>query len=444
MGIKAMIKNIFKKFRLRSKERLVDLTESQYWSLRQLEEFQNKRLEKIISYAYKKIPGYRRKFDEAGITPQDVKKKEDLWKVPIVNRDELQNDDGFVNRKLICCTLYTGGSTGTSLQYYDSVESLRIRWDSHLRGWSWNGYSPGKKLAVISSAQGAVEKENTINLIGDLTTENLEKNVEMLQQFKPQHLRGYVSSLFILAKYCLDNGIQLEGIESINPISENLYDFQRDVMEEAFNCRVFEEYCCNDGGACAWECESHEALHYYMERAIIEEIDGEMIVTDLWNRAMPFIRYRNGDSVTFLKGTCSCGRELPLIKVRGRANDILITPNGPISPTFLVHHGVGLRGPDRKNHEFFTGIRTLQYVQKPGYKVEVNLVPNSSFESTTIDQFSAKLNELMQGMDIRLHIMDDIPAGKKGTRHFIINEDTELLKKWGFEKISHDTCIIQQ
>jgi phenylacetate-CoA ligase len=272
----------------------VDVHASQWWSADELEVFQNQRLRVMIQYAYEHIPGYRKKFDQAGVHPGDIRTKEDLQFLPITTRDELQENKDFVNESLIAATLYTGGSTGESLRYYDSRESMRIRLAAHERGWSWNGYVPGKRLAVISSAQGYVQARNTLNLLGDLTTVHLQKNVEALLHFQPQHLRGYVGSLYILARYCLSHAIHLQGIESINPISENLYPFQRQAMEEAFGCEVYEEYCCNDGGACAWECDAHHGLHYCMERAIIEDIDGEMIVTDLWNRAMPFIRYRNG------------------------------------------------------------------------------------------------------------------------------------------------------
>ena len=306
----------------------VDLSKTQWWPLEDLQELQELRLRKIVAYAYNHLPGYRKKFDQAGVSPKQIRSLDDLPKIPVITREELQNNPDFVNAKLISGTLYTGGSTGTSLKYYESKGSGKIRWNAHLRGWSWNGYKPGKRLAVIASAQGIVEEENTLNLSGVLTTESLQKNIEELQEFRPQHLRGYVGSLYILAKYCLDNSIPIKGIESINPISENLYDFQRATMEKAFGCPVYEEYCCNDGGACAWECDTHEGLHYCMERAIIENIDGEMVVTDLWNRAMPFIRYKNGDSVTFLDKKCSCGRELPLIKVKGRDNDIIITKKG--------------------------------------------------------------------------------------------------------------------
>ena len=423
----------FKQYLLMYINRNIDLNESQWWSIDKLEAFQNKRLRKIIKYAYNNIPGYRRKFDEAKVKPEDIRTKEDLRKLPITTREELQNNKDFVNENLISGTLYTGGSTGTSLKYYESAESGKIRWESHLRGWMWDGYTLGKRLAVISSAQGMVSGENAINLIGDLTTENLEKNVNKLIEFKPQHLRGYVGSLYILARYCLDNNIELDGIESINTISENLYEYQRRTMEEAFDCDVFDEYCCNDGGACAWECSAHEGLHYFMERAIIEDVDGEMVVTDLWNRAMPFIRYKNGDSVKFLKKKCSCGRELPLITVKGRTNDILISKEGPISPTYIMHSwydGAQFEGES----DFRVGFRAVQYVQKNNYFVVINIVKNRNCTEKMIADFEKQLKNTLHGMTYQLNFVEDIPATKKGKRAFIVNEDEELLKKTNYFK----------
>jgi len=408
---------------------IIDLNETQWWTLEQLLEFQEIRLQKIIKYSYNHIPGYRKKFKQAGVSPKQIRSLDDLLKLPIISREELQNNPNFVNSKLISGTLYTGGSTGSSLQYFESKYSGIIRLNTHLRGWSWNGYQPGKRLAVIASAQGVTGERNTLNLHGDLTTENLQKDVEALKKFKPQHLRGYVGSIYILAKYCLDNDIVIEGIESINPISENLYDFQKKTMEEAFNCPVFEEYCCNDGGACAWECDAHVGLHYCMERAIIEEDNGEMIVTDLWNMAMPFIRYINGDSVKFLENKCSCGRELPLIKVKGRDNDVIITKNGALGATFLMYHGIGY---DQES-VFRSGIRTIQYIQKPDYILEVNIVKNSWCTDEELLSLKEKLSEIAPGMKLYINIVNEIPKTKKGKRAFIINEDQELLEKWKIE-----------
>jgi phenylacetate-CoA ligase len=411
-------------------KKIVNLEESQYWSLSKLQAFQDKRLRKIVSYAYRNIPMYREKMIQNKVKPKDINSIADLPKLPITTREEMQANPGFVNKYLVNGALYTGGSTGSSLKYFESRASSRIREGVHLRGWSWNGYVYGKKMAIISSAQGNLEGKNRLGLIGDLTEKNLKENVEKLIQFEPEYLRGYVSSLYILAKYCHDNNITLKSIKAINPISENLYDYQRELMEEVFNCRVFEEYVCNDGGACAWECDEHKGLHYFMERAIIEEIDGEMIVTDLWNKAMPFIRYRNGDSVSFLDTKCSCGRDLPLVKVKGRDNDVIISKKGIISPTFLMHHGIGIAGADKKQNNFRTGIRTVQYIQKPNYVLDINIVKNSWCTDEEISDFTNKIEEIVQDMTFNIKIVKEIAATKKGKRQFIINEDLELLKKW--------------
>lgn len=409
---------------LKSSREIIDLNKSQWWPYKKLVNFQNDRLQKIVTYAYNNISGYRKKFDQAGINPINIKTIKDLSKLPITTREELQNNNNFVNEKLISATLYTGGSTGTSLRYYESSDSGKIRWNSHLRGWSWNGYAPGKRLAVIAGAQGIIGQKNNLALAGALTSINLRKNVNKLLVFKPGYIRGYVGSLFILAKYCLDNGIQLEGIKAIDPVSENLYKYQRKVMEKAFNCDVFEEYCCNDGGACAWECDAHEGLHYFMERSIIEEIDGEMIVTDLWNKAMPFIRYKNGDSIKFLNKKCPCGRKLPLIQVRGRTNDTIITPKGPVGATFLMMRAI------RYDKQHRSGIRTVQYIQRPNYKLIVNIVKNKVCSDKEIAEYQKDLRKLVPKMEIRFNFVDDIATTKKGKRQFIINEDKELLKKW--------------
>ena len=410
---------------------MIDFNESQWWPYEKLVEFQNKRLAEILDYAYNNIPAYRRKFDEAKVKPADIENKDYLYKLPVTTREEMQNNPDFVNTELINDTLYTGGSTGSSLKYYDSEESRYIRAQAHARGWLWNGYTPGKRLAVISSAQGTVGGKNTLNLVGDLTTEKLKEIVKKLIEFEPQHLRGYVSSLFILAKYCLDNSVEISGIESIDPISENLYDYQREVIEKAFHCRVFEEYCCNDGGACAWECEAHEGLHYFVERAIIEDIDGEMIVTDLWNKAIPFIRYRNGDAVSFLDRKCSCGRQLPLITVKGRTNDILISKEGPISPTYVLHSWYDGSQYDNTN-DFRVGFRAIQYIQQKNYLLIVNVVKNPGCTAEMIENFEKQLRKTFTSMTYQINFVNDIPTTLRGKRSFIINEDKELLKIWGF------------
>lgn len=420
---KTIISNTSKKIKYKQ---LPDLYKSQYWSHEKLIDFQNKRLKIILRYAYDNIPAYRKKYQDIKLHPNDIKSIDDLIIIPITTREEMQDNPLFINRKKIAATHYTGGSTGTSLKYYNSFLSDGIRNKAHLRGWSWFGYKPGKRLAIIMSSQGIIGGKNILSLSGDLSEKNLQLNTQKLLEYKPEFLRGYVSSLYILARYFLENSIKLGSVIAINPISENLYDYQRKTIESAFGGKVFEEYCCNDGGACAWECDQHSSLHYVMERAIIENVDGEMIVTDLWNKAIPFIRYRNGDAVEFLNEKCNCGRNLPLIKVKGRNNDIIITPSGVVGPTYLMVKGINYNS----EKYFRSGIRAVQYVQKPNYFLVINIVKNSWCTNEEITAFQDDVAKILNGMTLYLNFVDDIPATAKGKRAFIINEDQALLEKF--------------
>ncbi|NMB57374.1 phenylacetate--CoA ligase family protein [Candidatus Beckwithbacteria bacterium] len=420
-------KNIYLKLKeIIIKKKLVDLEKSQYWTINELKNFQNERLKKIINYAYKNIKGYRDKFNQVKIKPNDINSSNDLYKIPILTREEIQENPAFINPKLIHTTLYTGGSTGKSLIYYDDQQAGIMRWNCHYRGWKYQGYNVSKKLAVISAAKKISINHKILTLNGQLEDKYLRQNIEAIVKFRPEFLRGYVGSIYILGKYILEKNIKIDFIKAIDPVSENLYEYQKKIMQKAFNAPVFEEYCCNDGGACAWECEKHQGLHWAMERAIIEEKNGEMITTDLWNKAMPFIRYKNGDKVKFLKNKCCCGRTLPLIKVKGRDNDIIIAPKGPIGATFLMYHGIGYGD----KNSFRTGIRIVQYVQEKNYQLNVNIVKSANCTQKQIDGFKKAVKTTCHQMKIKFNFIKDIKGTKIGKRQFIINNDHKLLEKW--------------
>jgi len=403
----------------------IDLEESQWWPLERLRAYQDKHLRRLVRYAWRRVPAYRRKFDEAQVKPGQIRSARDLALLPLAQRAEMQDNADFVNSRRIFTTLYTGGSTGMPLRYYECAWSSAMRWAAHERGWLWNGYEYGKRLAVIAARQGAVLKENTLTLDGDLGPENLKETIQRLFDFKPQHLRGYVGSLYVLARGLLAGGKKLKGVESVNPISENLYDFQRAVMEEAFGAPVFEEYCCNDGGACAWECKAHTGLHLFLERSIVESLEGAIVTTELGNTAMPFIRYVNGDLIEFLDKECPCGRPLPLVRVKGRENDMIITPYKAVGATYLMYHGAEYDSAD-----FRSGIHEVQYAQHPGYRLVASVVRNEWFSEEEAEAFERKLRQILPGMEIEIRYVEAIETTLAGKRRFIANHDEALLRQW--------------
>lgn len=414
----------------------VDLDNTQYWSKNEILSFQEERLRKIIKYSYENISAYRSRFDSKNLKPDDVRGIDDLWKIPILTRSEVQGNDGFINKKLIKGIMYTGGSTGEPLKYYDSRRAKIIRHECHRRGWAWNGYVYGKKIVNISSSYGVNHEDNVLNIKYDLRLHNIKNIINKIEEFCPEHIRGNVSSLYVISKYVNDNKINL-GVElrSISTICENLYSFQREEIENAFKSKIFEEYVCNDGGACAWECEAHTGLHHAMERSIIENINDNMIVTDLWNLAMPFIRYSNGDSFTFLGDQCACGRRLDLIKVRGKNNDLIITPYGPVPPSQSLSIWYEKDSNDISEN-FRYGVTSFQFVQKEFYVLIVYLVVNKNFNRIMLEKFKKKLEIIFKGMNIEIILVENLEKTIRGKTSFIINEDKNLLRKFYEEKYS--------
>src|SRR4029077_12302961 len=160
----------------------------------------------------------------------------------------------------------------------------------------------------------------------------------------------YTNPLYEFARY-----IQREGLSTVSPRSiivgaEKLYPFQRSLIEEVFRAPVFETYGSREFMLIGAECDRHAGLHLSMENLLVEILDddgsptpagqeGNVVITDLFNYGMPFVRYVNGDRAVAGFDLCPCGRGLPLLKkVVGRQLDVLETLDGRKVPGEFFPH----------------------------------------------------------------------------------------------------------
>ena len=410
---------------------LPDLQATQYWSPEEQRSYQSKRLVAIFRHHYENTPPYRELCVLHGLSIDSVRGIEDIERLPVVERSWLQNNSRVVNHRYrFGALMHTGGSTGEPLEYVGCRRYHLLREQAHLRGWRYFGLHDPSEFVVLASAQGSLATAR--NLSGELDSENAKNVIKALNSPDCGYVRGYASSVYIVAMYMLQQGTRNQFVRAFNLISENVYDWQREAISAAFPAsEVYEEYCCNDGAASGWECHVHAGLHEAVERAIIEPSDnGEMIATDLWNRAMPFIRYRNGD---FLESrtleACPCGRTLPRITVRGRTNDILVTPFGPVSPTYLMMWGAGYGYTGAVHNK---GFSQIQYVQTPGYRLTVNLVKNEHYTGADLQRLQEQVARICRGMMVDYRFVGRIETTRSGKRHFIINTDDDLLAQWRY------------
>jgi hypothetical protein len=210
----------------------------------------------------------------------------------------------------------------------------------------------------------------------DMTAENLFKYVDKIEEFQPKVTRAYPSSIDILARFIKQHSLKInkEGnIKAISTSSENLFEMQKEITEQTFACPIIDKYGNSEQANIAGMCVKPEGYHIFLEYGITEIIGkdnnpitkegeiGEIIGTGFTNYAMPFFRYKTGDSAVWTNKGCGCGRDLPLLKkIEGRwLQERIITRQGSfIAITALNSHT-----------NIFENVKQFQYFQEEKGKV---------------------------------------------------------------------------
>ena len=383
------------------------LEKTQWWSPTKLKEFQQKKLNELLKHAYENVPYYHRMFNQLGLKPQDIKNVDKLRLLPILTKEIVRNNfDNLTSKnyskdKLISSA--TGGSTGEPMRFFvDRRCDASNRGAAH-RDWSWAGYELGDKIAYLWAATHDLSaqanlKNKIINLMErrifldafSMTEKTLDTYIIVLRKFKPKFINSYASSIYLLARY-----MEKEGIEDINPTAilttaDMLFDHQRDTIENAFGCKVFDYYSGRDTSLHAAECSEHSGYHLTIENAIAEFVkndenvvageSGKIIITDLSNYAMPFIRYEIGDLGEPSDEICPCGRGLPLMKsIKGRILDTILTLDGryltgEFFPAIFADYDI-------------KGINEFQVIQKRKDKLLIKLVKGNSYSEDDLNLY---------------------------------------------------------
>jgi len=332
----------------------------------------------------------------------------------------------------------TSGSTGESLFFLIDVKRSGWRRASTFRFYQWCGISPFDRHATL---WGARFDEPSVKSFGDklrawtrpvlflstydLSEETMARYAKLIQDFKPTLLTSYPSPLEHFAKYCLNENIEFSSLRAIICSAEQLFDYQREVIEKAFGVPIFNRYGCREFGDLAQECELHKGLHVNAEMAIIEILRedgtpcqpdevGELVITDLDNYAMPFIRYKTGDLGSWVKKHCSCGRGLPLLSgIEGRVFDLIRSPSGKtISGTFWT---LLLRYISQEIVAFQVVQEHLDTIR---LLLQVNGTRLTQQQETVLRQ---KITAIAPDLRVSIRYVKKIPLAKSGKRRFVIS-----------------------
>ena len=422
---------------------LRELERSQWYSPDRIEELQRKKLRLIIQHSYDNIPYYHKIFRELNLKPNDIKTAEDLSKLPVLTKDIVRNNiDKLVAKNIHASKLIesnSSGSTGEPLKFYITQESQDMSNAAAFRGWGWAGFSMGDKIVnlagfpyqMIGKSELSKRIAYTITRHQFLQAFNLDENtinqyIEFIRTYKPKAIRGYSSSIYLLAKAMEEYGIHDIQPHAIITHGETLSGEMRQTIEKQFGCKVFDGYG-GEGMLIAMQCGEHDGYHLTAENLVVEFIKqnehvsagelGEIVLTDLTNYGMPFIRYKIGDVGKPSDDTCSCGRGLPLMEsIEGRVPDMIMTPSGKV---LIVHFFTGL-------FEYIEGVDQFQILQEKSDELIVRLVKNSKFSDTDEGRIVREIQEYAgEDVGIVIDFVEEIPVSRSGKRRFVISKVAE-------------------
>jgi phenylacetate-CoA ligase len=414
---------------------------NEFLSSEEIREYQVYRLKKLVAHAYGTVPYYHDVFNQHGIKPTDINGLEDLHKIPILTKQDIKKNFGqlistAVNRNKLKHG-HTSGTTGSPLDLLYDVETCVVHHVADWRQKSWAGLRRGDAYASI---QGRVicptEQEKPPfwrkNYINNqlflssfhLKKENLPYYFDKLSKDGIQYIEGYPSTVYTLAAFLMATG-QTFPIKAILTSSETLFDFQREAIEKAFLCKVFDFYGMAERTVYASECDHHQGHHLNLDYGITEFVNdageilgagqhGRIVATSLHNFAFPLIRYQTNDSCSLKDELCGCGRVFPLMDdVATKDEAIISLPDGRwISPSVLTH-------PFKP----MDNIVESQIIQESLHNIRILIVKNELYSNEDERIFlNSFIDRVGLEVEISIEYVDQIERTKNGKYKWVISK----------------------
>jgi phenylacetate-CoA ligase len=257
-----------------------------------------------------------------------------------------------------------------------------------------------------------------------MTEDDMGRYLTIINSYKPDLIRGYAGSLYELCRYAKKRGIKMHTPKAVVSTAETLMDKMREEIENVFGTKVYDFYGSRETNNLAGECKEGLlhifAFHNYIEvldsydRPVKEGEEGRIIVTNLHNYSMPFIRYEIGDMAILGPKKCKCGSLLPTLKkITGRITDHFVKKDG------TVIHG------EYFTHLFYfkDWVKAFQVVQEDYQKIRILVVLKNKVNEHEKKDIENKV-KLVMGWDCQVvwEFVDDIPKTPQGKHLYTLSK----------------------
>ena len=419
------------------RDALANQWESREW----LRERQWESLQALLRHAEAHCEFFCDQWKKVGFQSKSIQDVADFQRLPLLRRSDFRESRSRLRCRHPVGHVYsksTGGSSGEPLKFDLCQDSHDRRVAMTYRGYDWAGAGPGARALLLwgRSNQPAgflrrwkldwhhrFDHQKWVNCF-ESKPEDMLRHHQTMIAYRPEVIIAYTNPVYEMAKFIESERLSVPRLKSILVGAEKLHTFQREKIESVFGARVFETYGSREFMLIGAECSEHSGLHLSIDNLFVEIVDdqgnptpegevGNVVVTDLHNYAMPFIRYVTGDLAIAGFEMCACGRGLPLLQlVQGRQLDILQTKDGRRIPGEFFPHLM----------KDFDSVIAFQVEQTQLDHLIVRLHVNDHFEESVRRSLRESIVQVVgDSATIEWKEVDSIPLTPAGKRQVVIN-----------------------
>lgn len=405
-------------------------------SLTELNEFRIRQLQELVGWCQEHIPYYRKLFRERGIAPCNIQSLDDLRRFPVLTKDAIRDQGESMIAENLRPKDYqihkSGGSTGEPIASYKDHRTRAVETYLSFRGDTWMGWRPWMHKVKLwggslgrPGSKGLYDRLRSIMLSQiplpafSISAKTAPDYVRTIQKAGPCVMIGYSSALYLLAQEVAKLGDVDLPLHAVFPTAAEMPAAWASYVSEVFKCPVRRYYGCAEINSLGFQVQDEGPYIVPDEHVILETVQpgtpeaevvppGSLLITALFNRARPLIRYANGDlgevtSPGVLHPTRSCIRELS-----GRSADMFVLRDGTrLSANFGAKIISTLKPP----------VKRFQFIQHDFERVEFR------YEPLHRDLTQEELEQI--GDILRRHMSQDLELTINKTTDFVVSSSNK-------------------
>ena len=419
-----------------------------FWPLERIQQRQDRRLQSIVRHAYETVPYYRRTMDEIGLRPGDFQTVADLAKLPLLNDATVRQDpDQFASSSYDDRTRRTYLSSGSLSHvrkkiYWDDASILctvaRSERDravlAKLSGRVWRRRQllimppTGIGVAIIGRTDAQTWARHLVRRYDLSAEEPFEALVARLNDVRPHVVISYGSYADHFFRYLADGdvGVALPCVWRYG--GDTLSPGGRELIEGTFGCPVLSTYQTVEMGRIGFQCEQRQGFHLNIDLCAVRVVDGdgcdlppgedgEIVTSNLHNRAMVLLNQRLGDWGALAGKPCPCGRTLPLLeRLHGRKSEAIALGDGRIVSSLTVNSIF--------RQELRTSFKSQIVHSAPGH-IRWRIVPFAGIDRDDLRSAVIARGKEALGEDVRVEVefVADIPPTPAGKYPLVVTAE---------------------